>query len=702
MNELKQLRLTNFRQHESKVVNFTDGFNVVRGRNEAGKSSLLEAIAYAMFGSRALRETIDNVVTWGQKPNDLKVELCVGEVTVSRSPRGAEITGMGQVLVTGQTEVTRWCEQNIIGCDCTTAMNLMFANQTALRGVLQSGPKATACLIEDLGDFDLFNRLLDAAQRELPLGSASLQEARLRDLFGDKERLVAVEEPDEAKLQSDLELLNQKMSAVEAEEAKIKTARQVALETSTRYSEAQTRFNALADENAAIEQNMVGLRAKLQNLPYANQPQIDMQGLHKQLNDATNHVAVLKAFEKFSSLGQYSSGDRAQFMSRMTDVQNELRKARNDISTLDREIAVCESRLVTSSVCGMCGQDVSQFPEVVLKNSALQSEIAEKEHDLAQKSAHVAALEDELKVSQNIVKLDNNLATSMASIGNWLQIENTVIPRQYTWSGPEVSSVTHDIDGLKNTIAVTEQTNKRIVEDTATFKVLSEQQHSMFTRQMEINDELTKIALPTKEQLEELSTELQKLELASIASQTNTMAIALERESLLTNFRTAKAAFTAYLEDVVTIDKQIEKTKDEIEQLSFNNALVKRIRAARPIVGNKLWSIVLSSVSTIFSQMRNEKSVVTRTDEGFLINGRAATSYSGSTLDILGLAVRTALVKTFIPTCGFLILDEPGAACDDDRVGSMLGYIAGSGFKQTLLVTHEDVSESVASNLIEL
>jgi ABC-type transport system involved in cytochrome bd biosynthesis fused ATPase/permease subunit len=77
-------------------------------------------------------------------------------------------------------------------------------------------------------------------------------------------------------------------------------------------------------------------------------------------------------------------------------------------------------------------------------------------------------------------------------------------------------------------------------------------------------------------------------------------------------------------------------------------------------------------------------------------------AYSGSTIDSLGLAIRVALVRTFLPTAPFLILDEPAAACSEARTDNMLGFVVGCGFPQVLLVTHEDVSESVADHIITL
>ena len=77
-------------------------------------------------------------------------------------------------------------------------------------------------------------------------------------------------------------------------------------------------------------------------------------------------------------------------------------------------------------------------------------------------------------------------------------------------------------------------------------------------------------------------------------------------------------------------------------------------------------------------------------------------SLSGSTLDILGLAIRCALLKTFVPQSSLLVLDEPMHGCDSERVESMLGFLKTVDFQQCLLVSHEEISESVADNIIQL
>ena len=95
-------------------------------------------------------------------------------------------------------------------------------------------------------------------------------------------------------------------------------------------------------------------------------------------------------------------------------------------------------------------------------------------------------------------------------------------------------------------------------------------------------------------------------------------------------------------------------------------------------------------------------SVLGALENGFMVDGKDVYSLSGSTLDILGLAIRVALTKTFLPHCRFLLLDEPFAACDAQRQAQALGFIHTLGFDQIIIVTHDNLTEAVADHVIEL
>ena len=149
-------------------------------------------------------------------------------------------------------------------------------------------------------------------------------------------------------------------------------------------------------------------------------------------------------------------------------------------------------------------------------------------------------------------------------------------------------------------------------------------------------------------------------------------------------------------------EKTIAACKADLDSLAFNNALVKKLRSLRPLVADQLWNTVLASVSVMFSQMRGEASIVTKGKDGFRVNGQAVESLSGSTLDLLGLALRCSLLKTFVPHCDLLVLDEAAAAMDSSRTEAMMGFIKSAGFGQTILITHESVSSTICDNILEI
>ena len=52
---LVKIIIKNTFAHTNTVINFKDGINYIIGKNESGKSVVLGMIAYALFGTAALR-----------------------------------------------------------------------------------------------------------------------------------------------------------------------------------------------------------------------------------------------------------------------------------------------------------------------------------------------------------------------------------------------------------------------------------------------------------------------------------------------------------------------------------------------------------------------------------------------------------------------------------------------------------------------
>ncbi len=94
--EIRRLRLQNFRQHEDTVLEFDRGITGIIGPNGVGKTTLLEAIAWAMYGmpaARGSRETIRRRRASPRARVEVELEFALGSrgYRVVRSLQHAEL-----------------------------------------------------------------------------------------------------------------------------------------------------------------------------------------------------------------------------------------------------------------------------------------------------------------------------------------------------------------------------------------------------------------------------------------------------------------------------------------------------------------------------------------------------------------------------------------------------------------------------------
>lgn len=698
---LKKVELQNFRKHTDLKVCFTEGLNVIRAPNEGGKTTTLEAIAYALFGSKVLRDGLDNTVTWGQPTNSLKVTVEYGDYVITRSKKGAEVLSMGQVFVTGQSEVTSFCEK-LIGADGATAANLMFSNQMGLRGVLTNGPKATAQLIEDLGEFDLFDRIIDAAQHKLPLGAATVQADRLQRLTAELGGLAVPAQPDAAAHEANVLALSNSLAAAKEAEATLVEKLAGAREGTRKLRDTRERKLRLDQALAKVEGRLNDLsveRAELQKSATL-EPRATAD-LEEGLRQSQDLAARRRAWAQFQKLPTPERHSREAMDAEIVRFQADIRHADETVRQAQTNIKVAQAKLINSSTCGFCGQDVSQFPEVAKLNAELEAAILSEGQRRVEALESKEAAERGLENVQALFRVEDEILRGVRGIEQYLERDESVLPALFTWKGlppPEAG----DEPDYATMLAEAKRYNDAILKASAKLEVLNRQIHDLEDDRLKLVGELRGLCPVSDEALAQAEAGLKEGEGTLAEARGAIMDLQRSIDGAKAEYQFAVAMHTAALEKRQQLEKQIESTKQEISTLEFNNALVKKIRAARPVIGNKLWSMVLASVSTVFSQMRGENSIVSKEKDGFTVNGRSVDSLSGSTLDLLGLAIRCALTKTFVPGCQFIVLDEPSASCDASREAAMLGYIAASGFSQVLLVTHSDVSESFANNLITL
>nr|MBA3659143.1 AAA family ATPase [Gemmatimonadales bacterium] len=74
--QINRLRLVNFRQHECTELELGPGLTGIVGPNGVGKTTLLEAIAWVMYGMPAARGGRDSIRRRGAPPRSrVEVEM---------------------------------------------------------------------------------------------------------------------------------------------------------------------------------------------------------------------------------------------------------------------------------------------------------------------------------------------------------------------------------------------------------------------------------------------------------------------------------------------------------------------------------------------------------------------------------------------------------------------------------------------------
>ncbi len=142
---LKRLRLQNFRKHEQLEIAFEDNSQLIliNGKNGAGKSTILEAILYGLFGEgRYGKRNLDSLVRWGSEGEGLEVEIEIEiENSIYRVVRKrvngfstAVLYGNGNALTEGANEVTLSIEI-ILGMDSVGFKTSVIAQQNELDGL---------------------------------------------------------------------------------------------------------------------------------------------------------------------------------------------------------------------------------------------------------------------------------------------------------------------------------------------------------------------------------------------------------------------------------------------------------------------------------------------------------------------------------------------------------------------------------------
>ena len=168
--ELHRLRLVNFRQHADTELEFGAGITGIIGPNGSGKTTILEAIAWALYGAQAARGDKDSIRRIGAKGRagvEVELEFRLGphEYRVTRSLSTAALHQDGRLVANSLKTVTDKLGQ-ALGMTHQEFFSTYFTGQKELKVMAALGKTERAAFLSQVLGYERL-RLAQERVREV-------------------------------------------------------------------------------------------------------------------------------------------------------------------------------------------------------------------------------------------------------------------------------------------------------------------------------------------------------------------------------------------------------------------------------------------------------------------------------------------------------------------------------------------------------
>ncbi len=230
---IKSVRLYNWRSHKETALEFSKGTNMLVGIMGSGKSSVLEAMCFAFYGTfpalARRRVKLGQIVSNNSSGTSARIEVVVEKEgkeytfirTIKDGKGDAELREGGKLIDVKSDAVTRMAE-HILGVDYDLFTKAVYAEQNSLDYFLSLNPTDRKKQIDELIGIDRFELArTNATKLANRLSKEAEEKAKLLDAYDKTQLLDEKRAGDErlASVKSDIETLKHDMKLTEQEYA---------------------------------------------------------------------------------------------------------------------------------------------------------------------------------------------------------------------------------------------------------------------------------------------------------------------------------------------------------------------------------------------------------------------------------------------------------------------------------------------------
>ncbi|MCT7540255.1 MULTISPECIES: AAA family ATPase [Aliarcobacter] len=378
---LNKLELVNFKKYTNKTFSFDEGLVGIIGKNGSGKSTIFEAILFALYGellSRGSKDLIRNSSVSEREPVSVTLEFEFDGLTykVVREFRGKALSANAkfykneELITTGAKEVTNSIVK-LVKMSKDAFMHTLFASQKELTSLSNLKPEDRKKMIRKLlglEKIDAIETMLVEKSRELKREIDAFRGILLSsDEIIAKENLIKTHNENKTSINTNLLSKSDELEAIKQNELEAKKeldnlqkTKELKVKLSSELDLIKHTLESNKEQQLKLSNELLGLQQKQKELVVLEPVKIEFEQLQVKLKeqqqlkeiqlkkDGLNKEQIqlrdqyAKAKSDIAKL-EFEVKDYETLKSKQQELQNELEKVQTNTKDLEVQIKAINS-----------------------------------------------------------------------------------------------------------------------------------------------------------------------------------------------------------------------------------------------------------------------------------------------------------------------------------------------------------------------